>query len=220
MVANPQDHPRFQAVFVGLARSVPARTLLDVVVAFCPMESFATTSSSATQTLHCNVYDNSLKKHLVLLSMHDLYMRMAYGQAEAALAEDEVPVGAVIVRGERVIAAAHNQREQLHDPTAHAEMIAITQAAESLQDWRLEGCTLYVTLEPCIMCAGAILQARIPLVVYGATDPKAGALHTLYQLLSDPRLNHRAQVVPGVLARECSEILTRFFTAQRRLGKK
>ena len=128
--------------------------------------------------------------------MHDLYMRMAYGQAEAALAEDEVPVGAVIVRGERVIAAAHNQREQLHDPTAHAEMIAITQAAESLQDWRLEGCTLYVTLEPCIMCAGAILQARIPLVVYGAADPKAGALHTLFQLLSDPRLNHRARCFP------------------------
>jgi tRNA(adenine34) deaminase len=152
--------------------------------------------------------------------MHELYMRMAYGQAEEALAEDEVPVGAVIVQGTRVIAAAHNQREQLHDPTAHAEMIAITQAAESLQDWRLEGCTLYVTLEPCIMCAGAILQARIPLVVYAAADPKAGALQTLFQLLSDPRLNHRAQVIPGVLARECGEILTRFFAAQRRLGKK
>jgi tRNA(adenine34) deaminase len=152
--------------------------------------------------------------------MHDYYMQMALRQAEEALAEDEVPVGAVIVLGERVIAAAHNQREQLHDPTAHAEMIAITQAAEALNDWRLEGCTLYVTLEPCIMCSGAILQARIPIVVYGATDPKAGAVQSLYHLLADSRLNHRCQIVPGVLAPPCGEILTRFFQAQRRLGKK
>jgi len=152
--------------------------------------------------------------------MHELYMNMALRQAEAALAVAEVPVGAVIVHEGRVIAAAHNQREQLRDPTAHAEMIAITQAAESRGDWRLDGCTLYVTLEPCVMCAGAILQARIPLVVYGAADPKAGAIQTLFQLLSDPRLNHRAQVIPGVLAQPCGEILTRFFLAQRQLGKK
>lgn len=147
-------------------------------------------------------------------------MRMALAEAEAALAEDEVPVGAIIVQYDRVIASAHNQREQLHDPTAHAEMIAITQAAESLGSWRLDGCTLYVTLEPCPMCAGAILQARVPTVVYGATDPKGGAVHTLYQLLSDPRLNHRPQVVSSVLMAPCGEILTRFFQAQRRLGKK
>ncbi len=152
--------------------------------------------------------------------MHDVFMRMALSQAEAALGEDEVPVGAAIVHDGRVIAAAHNQREQLHDPTAHAEMIAITQAAESRGDWRLEDCTLYVTLEPCVMCAGAILQARIPLVVYGATDPKAGAVSTLFQLLNDPRLNHRAQVIPGVMAAPCGEILSRFFLAQRKLGKK
>jgi tRNA(adenine34) deaminase len=151
---------------------------------------------------------------------HDHYMRLALAEAQAALDEDEVPVGAVIVLGERVIAAAHNQREALADPTAHAEMIAITQAAQSLEDWRLAGCTLYVTLEPCIMCCGAILQARIPTVVYGATDPKAGAVQTLFHLLSDDRFNHRAQVVPGVLAAECGEILTRFFQEQRRLGKK
>ncbi|MEX2092628.1 MAG: nucleoside deaminase, partial [Pirellulales bacterium] len=101
------------------------------------------------------------------------YMRLALREAEAAAAEDEVPIGAVIVRAGRVIAAAHNQREQLHDPTAHAEMIAITQAAGALGDWRLEGCTLYVTLEPCPMCAGAIVLARVPRVVYGAADPKA-----------------------------------------------
>lgn len=151
---------------------------------------------------------------------HDRFMRLALQEAEQALAEDEVPVGAVIVQGARIIAQAHNQREQLKDPTAHAEMIAITQAAESLGDWRLEGCTLYVTLEPCIMCSGAILQSRIPIVVYGATDPKAGAVNTLYHLLNDPRLNHRCQIIPGIQAAPCGEILTRFFQAQRKLGKK
>src|SRR5262245_34765375 len=152
--------------------------------------------------------------------LHDHYMRLALAEAEQALVENEVPVGAVIVQAERVIASAHNQREALHDPTAHAEMIAITQAASNLGDWRLEGCTLYVTLEPCIMCCGAILQARIPTIVYGATDPKAGAAHSLFHLLSDPRLNHRCQIVPGVLAPDCGEILSRFFQAQRKLGKK
>ena len=151
---------------------------------------------------------------------HDHYMRLALAEAEQALAENEVPVGAVIVQGERVIAAAHNQREMLKDPTAHAEMIAITQAAGHLGDWRLSGCTLYVTLEPCIMCCGAILQARIPTIVYGATDPKAGAAGSLFHLLSDARLNHRCNLQPGVLALPCGEILTRFFQDQRRLGKK
>jgi len=151
---------------------------------------------------------------------HERFMRMALAEAEQALAENEVPVGAVIVQGARVIASAHNQREQLKDPTAHAEMIAITQAAESLGDWRLEGCALYVTLEPCIMCSGAILQSRIPLVVYGATDPKAGAVNTLFHLLSDARLNHRCQIIPGIYALPCGEILSRFFQMQRKLGKK
>jgi tRNA(adenine34) deaminase len=152
--------------------------------------------------------------------VHELFMRMALQEAEQAMAEDEVPVGAVIVHNGRVIGRAHNQREQLRDPTAHAEMIAITQAAEALGSWRLEGCTLYATLEPCPMCAGAILQGRIPALVYGAPDPKAGAVQTLYQMLSDPRLNHRVQTVSGVLMTECGAILTRFFQAQRRLGKK
>ena len=134
--------------------------------------------------------------------------------------EEEVPVGAVIAKDGRVIAAAHNQREQLRDPTAHAEMIAITQAAETLRDWRLEGCTLYVTLEPCAMCAGAILQARIPIVVYGATDAKAGAVNSLFHLLDDQRLNHRCTVLGGILAEPCGIILTEFFQQQRRLGKK
>ena len=147
-------------------------------------------------------------------------MQMAYREAEAALKEDEVPVGAVIVHEQRVIAAAHNQREQLKDPTAHAEMIAITQAAESLGSWRLEGCTLYVTLEPCLMCAGAIVQARVPEIVYAASDPKAGAVHTLYQTLTDERLNHQVQVASGVLQEPCSAILSQFFQEKRRQGKK
>ena len=152
--------------------------------------------------------------------MHEHFMRLALQEAEQALAEDEVPIGAVIVHGGRVIASAHNQRERLRDPTAHAELIAITQAAASLNSWRLEDCTLYVTLEPCPMCAGAIVLARIPRLVYGAADPKAGAVQSLYQLLSDSRLNHRAELVPGVLVDSCGELLSRFFQDKRRLGKK
>jgi len=151
---------------------------------------------------------------------HDQFMMLALREAEQALSEDEVPVGAVIVRQGQVIAAAHNQREQLHDPTAHAETIAITQAASALGSWRLEDCTLYVTLEPCAMCAGAIVLARLPRVVYGAADPKAGAVASLYQLLNDGRLNHRAEVVAGVLAGPCGDILSRFFAQKRQQGKK
>jgi tRNA(adenine34) deaminase len=151
---------------------------------------------------------------------HLAHMELALAEAEAAAAADEVPVGAVIVSLERgVIAQAHNQREQLHDPTAHAEMIAITQAAEALRSWRLEKCILYVTLEPCPMCAGAIVQARLPYVVYGAADPKAGACDTLYHITTDPRLNHRSQVVAGVLADRCAAVLSRFFAAKRLQGR-
>jgi tRNA(adenine34) deaminase len=147
-------------------------------------------------------------------------MQQALREAQAAFDEKEVPVGAVIVRDAEVIAAAHNQREQLQDPTAHAEMIALTQAAAALGSWRLDDCLLYVTLEPCPMCAGAIVQARVPWVIYGASDPKAGAVDSLYQLLGDPRLNHRCQVTRGVRDAECAAILRRFFEQQRRLGKK
>jgi tRNA(adenine34) deaminase len=149
---------------------------------------------------------------------HNDYMRMALAQAEAAAAADEAPVGAVIVRAGQVLASARNERESLRDPTAHAEMIAITQAAAALNSWRLEECTLYVTLEPCPMCAGAIVQARIPRVVYGAPDPKAGAVRSLFRLVDDPRLNHRAEVIEGVLAEPCGRVLTEFFQ-RRRLEK-
>ena len=151
---------------------------------------------------------------------HDRYMTLALAQAEQAQAVDEVPVGAVIVREGEVLAAAHNSREQLRDPTAHAEMIAITQAAAAIESWRLEQCTLYVTLEPCPMCAGAILQARISQVVYGADDPKSGAVSSLFRLLDDPRLNHRVQWVSGIRADRCGQLLSNFFTQMRLLGKK
>lgn len=151
---------------------------------------------------------------------HEHFMKMAIREAIAAMEEDEAPVGAVIVRNGRVIAAAHNQREALSDPTAHAEMIAITQAASEIGDWRLEDCALYVTLEPCLMCAGGILQARVPLVVYGALDPKAGAVASLYQVLNDGRMNHRCEVVGGVMSADCGELLTHFFREKRKLGKK
>ena len=155
-----------------------------------------------------------------LSEVHEQWMKIAYREALAAYEEQEVPVGAIIVHENRIIAAAHNQRETLKDPTAHAEMLAITQAAESLGSWRLIGCTLYVTLEPCPMCAGAIVQARIPQVIYGTSDPKGGACHTLYSITNDARLNHQCTVIGGVYRLPCQQILQDFFAEQRALGKK
>jgi len=143
------------------------------------------------------------------------WMREALRMAEAALEADEVPVGCVVVHQGRLVGRAHNQREMLRDPTAHAEMIAITQAAEALESWRLTGCTLYVTLEPCAMCAGAMVLARIDRLVYGAADPKAGAVASVFRLIDEPRLNHRVAVTSGVLAEACGAVLTRFFQGKR-----
>ncbi len=147
-------------------------------------------------------------------------MLAAMEQADRAEALGDVPIGAVIAKDGCIIAAAHNRRIIDRDPTAHAEMLAIRAAATALGDWRLGGCTLAVTLEPCCMCAGAIVLARLDRVVYGASDPKAGAVDTLYRLLSDGRLNHRVEIVSGVLAADCGAKLTRFFQAQRAMGKK
>ncbi len=147
-------------------------------------------------------------------------MRWAVKEAIAAREEGEVPIGAVVVRDGRVIGRGHNQRETLQDPTAHAEMIAVTAAAGEVGSWRLEDCTIYVTLEPCTMCAGAIVLARIERLVFGATDPKAGACTSLYTIPTDERLNHRVDVTTGALADECSALLSDFFEAQRALGKK
>ncbi|MGL4594666.1 MAG: tRNA adenosine(34) deaminase TadA [Thermoguttaceae bacterium] len=147
---------------------------------------------------------------------HEHFMQLALQEAELAVREGEVPVGAVIVHRERrVIASSHNQREQLQDPTAHAEIVAITQAASALGSWRLDDCTLYVTLEPCPMCAGGIINARIPRLVYGADDPKAGSVKSLFSLLNDSRLNHRTEFITGVLEEQCGSILRRFFQERR-----
>ncbi|WP_214654224.1 tRNA adenosine(34) deaminase TadA [Aquisphaera insulae] len=142
-------------------------------------------------------------------------MRLALGLAAEARDLGEVPVGALIVRGGEILSQAFNLRETLSDPTAHAERLAMTLAGRSLRSWRLDGCTLYVTLEPCPMCAGAIVQARIARVVYGAADPKAGSLDSLYRLATDRRLNHRALILGGVLKDECAEILSLFFQERR-----
>jgi tRNA(adenine34) deaminase len=144
------------------------------------------------------------------------YMRMAIDAAFVAEENGDVPIGTVIVHENRVIARAYNQREQLKDPTAHAEIIALTQAATALGMWRLHGGTIYVTLEPCPMCAGALVQARLDRLVYGCTDPKAGACGTLYDICRDGRLNHRLSVTTGVLAEDCASLLQEFFKKRRR----
>jgi tRNA(adenine34) deaminase len=144
------------------------------------------------------------------------WMQEAIQQARLAEAIGEVPIGAVIVKDGNVVGAGYNLRETSLDPTAHAEMIAIRQASESLQAWRLTGCTLYVTLEPCPMCAGAILQSRVDRVVYGASDPKAGCVGTLMDLLQDSRFNHVSPWTSGVLHEECATLLTEFFRRLRR----
>lgn len=144
-------------------------------------------------------------------------MALALAAAREALAQGEVPVGAVVVRhaDSSILATAHNQRETTADPTAHAERLALTEAGKALGRWRLDGCTLFVTLEPCPMCAGAIVLSRIDRVVYGCLDVKAGACRSLYRLLDDPRLNHRPQVRGGVLGDECSQLLSEFFRGRR-----
>jgi tRNA(adenine34) deaminase len=146
---------------------------------------------------------------------HTLWMREAMNEALKAQSLNEVPIGAVIVWNEQIIGRGHNLRETTLDPTAHAEMIAIRQASEFLNAWRLLDCKLYVTLEPCPMCAGAIVQSRVKQVIYGAPDPKAGCAGTLMNLLQEQRFNHEAEVIPGVLQEECAKLLTDFFRKLR-----
>jgi len=143
-------------------------------------------------------------------------IRAALRDARAAAEADEVPVGCVVVRDGLVIGRGHNQTVTLQDATAHAEIIAIGAASSALGSWRLLGCTMYVTLEPCAMCAGAIILARVPRLVYGAFDPKAGACGSVLDVIHEPRLNHRVEITPGVLAGECGELLREFFAKKRR----
>jgi len=142
-------------------------------------------------------------------------MRLALEEARAAGAEGDVPVGAVVVRGDEVVARAGNAREREQDPTAHAEILALRQAARAIGNWHLEGCTLYVTLEPCAMCAGALVLARLDRLVLGAPDPKAGFAGSLGDIVRDGRLNHEVEVTVGVLAEECGEVLRAFFAERR-----
>jgi tRNA(adenine34) deaminase len=145
----------------------------------------------------------------------EFFMRLALREAERALEHDDVPVGAVLVHGGEVIGAGHNERELREDPTAHAEMIAIREGARALGSWRLLDTVLYITLEPCTMCAGAIVLGRIPRVVYGAIDPKAGAAGSALDILAEPRLNHRPEVAGGLLADESAALLQAFFRSRR-----
>lgn len=151
------------------------------------------------------------------MTMHEQWMRQALREAEKAFEQEEVPVGAVVVHENKIIGRGYNQMERLQDPTAHAEMIALTAAANHLQSRRLEGCTLYVTLEPCPMCAGAIVLARVPTLVFGAFDPKAGACGTLFNIVEDKRLNHNPHVVTGVCDRESEQLLRGFFGRVRNI---
>ena len=146
-------------------------------------------------------------------------MKMAIDAAHIAEENGDVPIGAVIVYQDQIIAKAYNQREQLQDPTAHAEIIALTQAAVFRQNWHLAGCTMYVTLESCCMCAGALVLARMDRLVYGCDDPKAGACKSLYNIVQDDRLNHRVEITTGVLAEDCSNLLKGFFTERRTENK-
>ena len=145
----------------------------------------------------------------------EYFMRLALREAALAVDHDDIPVGAVVVREGEVIGAAHNERELREDPTAHAEMIALREAARATGSWRVLDTVLYVTLEPCAMCAGAIVLARVPRVVFGATDPKAGAAGSVLDVLAEPRLNHRPQVQSGLLAGECADLLRSFFATRR-----
>ena len=151
----------------------------------------------------------------VFFPRDEYFMRLALREAERALDHDDVPVGCVVARDGEVIAAAPNERELRGDPTAHAEVLALREAATAIGTWRLSGSALYVTLEPCTMCAGAMVLARVPRVVYGATDPKAGAAGSVLDVLSEPRLNHRPEVAGGLLAAESAELLRGFFGRRR-----
>lgn len=148
------------------------------------------------------------------------YMQEAVELARKSLASEDVPVGALVTYKGRVIGRGWNQREHLQDPTAHAEMLALTAAAQYIGHWRLEDCTLYATLEPCPMCAGALVLARVRRLVFGAWDGKAGACGSLFEITQDSRLNHRIETVPGVLAEVCADLLKEFFRRRRELGEK
>ncbi len=147
------------------------------------------------------------------------YMELALEEATKGLVKDEVPVGALVVHQGKIIGMGYNRREELQEPTSHAEILALREASASLGSWRLDDCTLYVTLEPCIMCTGAIMQARVPRLVFGCHDPKGGAVESLYRLCDDPRLNHSVEVTSGIMKEQCARILSGFFISLRQKNR-
>ncbi len=159
------------------------------------------------------------KPSMTIKDTDERFMKIAIEQAAIAEENGDVPIGCVIVHNNLIIGKAYNQREQLQDPTAHAEIIALTQAAAAMETWRLNGCTIYVTLEPCTMCAGALVLARIDRLVYGCDDPKTGAVKSLYKIVQDDRLNHQLEVTGGILAEQCGELLREFFGRRRSENK-
>lgn len=164
--------------------------------------------------MHDNPFDGAV------IEQDERFMYAAIDEARAALDAGDVPVGAVVVHRHRIIGRGHNERERLQDPTAHAEILALTAAATHMSTWRLLECTMYVTLEPCVMCAGAVVHARLDRLVFGAVDPKAGACESIYNITADPRLNHQVRTTRGVLEEACGDVLRSFFKQQRALGKK
>ena len=147
------------------------------------------------------------------------YMELALEEATKGLVKDEVPVGALVVHQGKIIGMGYNRREELQEPTSHAEILALREASGSLGSWRLDDCTLYVTLEPCIMCTGAIIQARVPRLVFGCHDPKGGAVESLYRLCDDPRLNHSVEITSGIMKEQCARILSGFFISLRQKNR-
>ena len=158
---------------------------------------------------------NQKSEHATIVEADKYFMKKALEQAEKARSRDEVPVGAVLIHEDKIISEAYNQKESLNDPTAHAEILAIKEASQKLKSWRLNGATLYVTKEPCPMCAGAVVQARIERLVFGAKDDKAGAAGTIFNLLQDKRLNHQVEISSGVRQKESQELLQKFFSKLR-----
>ncbi len=147
------------------------------------------------------------------------YMALALEEATKGMVKDEVPVGALVVHQGKIIGMGYNRREELQEPTSHAEILALREASASLGSWRLDDCTLYVTLEPCIMCTGAIIQARVPRLVFGCHDPKGGAVESLYRLCDDPRLNHSVEITSGIMKEQCARILSGFFISLRQKNR-
>ena len=202
--------------------------ILPTVGVACPDRDTPIGAENATESCAATCYDGNVSaksgaRRSVMQKLTrelDRFMRAALGEARRAAREDEVPVGALVVLQGRVVARAHNRPLHLIDPTAHAEILALRRAARKLGNYRLPGCTLYVTIEPCAMCVGAIVQARIEQLVYGAPDPKAGACGAALKVLNHRKLNHKVDVVSGVMATDCASVMKEFFRGKRASSRK